>query len=239
MLEIQQLSVSFGGVHALTDVSIAVAPGCIYGLIGPNGAGKSTTINAITGTIVPTGGRILWQGEDVSRWRQHRRARAGLARTFQNLALFQRLSVRENVMCGAIHAHRDDELTVAVDEVLNALGLSEMSNEPVNMLSLGTRKRVEMARALVAKPKLLLLDEPAAGLTSSEIAEFCTRMRRLKDQGGAVLLVEHDMSLVMSLCEHLYVLDFGKLIAHGTPDEVRANPAVQAAYFGVGSDERH
>ncbi|MEJ8855143.1 ABC transporter ATP-binding protein [Variovorax robiniae] len=230
---------SFGGVHALSGVSLAIEPGRIYGLIGPNGAGKSTAINAITGTITPSAGRILWHGRDVSRWPQHRRARAGLARTFQNLALFHKLSVRENVTCGAIHAHDDAGLRAAVDTALDDFGLAEVADEPVNVLSLGTRKRVEMARATVAKPKLLLLDEPAAGLTGSEITEFSERMREFRNRGGAVLLVEHDMSLVMSLCEHLYVLDFGKLIAAGTPIEVRANPAVQAAYFGAGDDEQH
>lgn len=230
---------SFGGVHALSGVSLALEPGRIYGLIGPNGAGKSTAINAITGTVLPTTGRILWHGRDVSRWPQHRRARSGLARTFQNLALFHKLSVRENVACGAIHAHDDSKLHGAVDAALCAFGLAQVADEPVNVLSLGTRKRVEMARATVAKPKLLLLDEPAAGLTGSEIAEFSERMREFRNQGGTVLLVEHDMSLVMTLCEHLFVLDFGKLIAHGTPDEVRANPAVQAAYFGAGDEQQH
>jgi len=239
MLEIQNLSVSFGGVHALAEVSLAIEPGRIYGLIGPNGAGKSTAINAITGTIAPTRGRVLWQGEDMRRWAQHRRARAGLARTFQNLALFHRLSVRDNVSCGALHARSHAERPVAVDTALQAFGLGEVVAESVSVLSLGTRKRVEMARAMVANPKLLLLDEPAAGLTGSEIADFCAHMRSFKDRGGAVLLVEHDMSLVMSLCEHLYVLDFGRLIASGTPDEVRANPAVQAAYFGAASNEQH
>ncbi|MDM0030089.1 ABC transporter ATP-binding protein [Variovorax saccharolyticus] len=239
MLEIQQLGMSFGGVHALSGVSLAINSGRIYGLIGPNGAGKSTAINAITGTIVPTSGRILWHGKDVARWPQHRRARSGLARTFQNLALFHKLSVRENVTCGAIHAHDDSSLRGVVDTALDAFGLAQIADEPVNVLSLGTRKRVEMARATVANPKLLLLDEPAAGLTGSEIAEFSHRMREFRDQGGAVLLVEHDMSLVMTLCEHLFVLDFGKLIAAGTPDEVRANPAVQAAYFGAGDEQQH
>ncbi|WP_076998184.1 ABC transporter ATP-binding protein [Variovorax sp. KK3] len=217
---------TFGGVHALTDVSLTIEPGRIYGLIGPNGAGKSTAINAITGTIVPTAGHIRWRGEEVSRWPQFRRARAGLARTFQNLALFQKLSVRENVTCGAIHAHGDAELRAAVDAALDAFGLSAIADEPVGVLSLGTRKRVEMARATVSNPQLLLLDEPAAGLTGSEIAEFSERMREFRNRGGAVLLVEHDMGLVMSLCEQLFVLDFGKLIAAGAPDEVRADAAV-------------
>ncbi|WP_198084096.1 ABC transporter ATP-binding protein [Variovorax sp. E3] len=239
MLEIRGLSVSFGGVHALSNISISIAPGRIYGLIGPNGAGKSTTINAITGTITPTRGSILWQGEDVSRRPQHWRARAGLARTFQNLALFQQLSVRENVTCGAIRMHRDEDLVATVDSALDDFGLGDIGDSPVSVLSLGTRKRVEMARAMVANPKLLLLDEPAAGLTGGEIDDFCTRVRSLKNRGSAVLLVEHDMNLVMSLCEHLYVLDFGKLIADGTPEEVRESPAVQAAYFGAEHDEQH
>ncbi|OUL99504.1 ABC transporter ATP-binding protein [Variovorax sp. JS1663] len=239
MLETQQLGVSFGGVHALSGVSLAIEPGRIYGLIGPNGAGKSTAINAITGTIVPTAGRILWHGKDVSRWPQYRRARSGLARTFQNLALFHKLSVWENVACGALHAHDDPNLRGAVDAALDAFGLAQLADEPVNVLSLGTRKRVEMARATVANAKLLLLDEPAAGLTGGEITEFSERMREFRDRGGSVLLVEHDMSLVMTLCEHIFVLDFGKLIAGGTPDEVRANPAVQAAYFGAGDEQLH
>lgn len=239
MLEIEALSMSFGGVHALSDVSISIAPGRIYGLIGPNGAGKSTTINAITGTITPTRGRILWHGADVSRRPQHWRARAGLARTFQNLALFQHLSVRENVTCGAIRIHRDEDVGAAVDSALDDFGLSGIGDSPVSVLSLGTRKRVEMARAMVANPQLLLLDEPAAGLTGGEIEDFCTRVRSLTRRGSAVLLVEHDMNLVMSLCEHLYVLDFGRLIADGTPEQMRASPAVQAAYFGAERDEQH
>jgi branched-chain amino acid transport system ATP-binding protein len=238
-LRIEGVNVQYGGVLALSNVSLTLRSGGIFGLIGPNGAGKTTMINVITGITQPQRGRVILGGSDVSDWPVHQRARAGLARTFQNLALFASMSVRENIACGAVATIRASKYKAAasVDRVIQRLGLEALQHEPVGVLSLGARKRVEFARALVGLPSLLLLDEPAAGLAEDEIAELAKLIRELADAGTSILLVEHDMSLVMSLCHHIFVLDFGKLIAEGTTAEVQSNAVVQAAYFGQSHDE--
>lgn len=239
MLNVERLSVSYGGVKALTDLTMRLAPSRIYGLIGPNGAGKSTAINAISGAIRPGAGRICLREHDLTTRLAHQRARAGISRTFQNLALFQSMTVRENVTCGALHAAgatSSQEARATVDRLIEEFGLEEVRDQHTQALPLGIRKRVELARAFAANPSVLLLDEPAAGLTPQDMDDLKRRVLRLRDGGGITLIVEHHMGLVMSLCEHLYVLEFGKLIASGAPQEVVANPLVQTAYFG-GEDE--
>ncbi len=234
-LHVNRVSVQYGGVCALDDVSLDLKPGTVAGLIGPNGAGKSTMINVITGITKPRTGNVIFAGEDVSTWRVFERARAGLARTFQNLALFLTMTVRENITCGAIAvmaSASSRDVSDAVNRVVKLLELDDVQDALVANLSLATRKRVEFARAVVNSPALILLDEPAAGLAGDEIVKFSQVVRQFATGGSSVLLVEHDMNLVMSLCTHLFVLDFGKLIAEGSPAEVQRNPAVQAAYFG-------
>lgn len=240
-LDLAQLGVRYGGVQALEDVSLKISKGRVHGLIGPNGAGKSTTINVITGVTRPSSGRVRFNDCDITDWAPHQRACSGLARTFQNLALFPSMTVRENIACGVFadkaarsKRERDDR----IDEEIDRHRLGSIQHQPIAAQSLGTRKRIELARALVSRPSLLLLDEPAAGLAAEEVDELSMLVKGVCQKGASVLLIEHDMDLVMGLCEHLFVLDFGRLIAQGSPDQVRANPAVQAAYFGDG-DEAH
>ncbi|WP_431121042.1 ABC transporter ATP-binding protein [Variovorax paradoxus] len=239
MLNVENLSVFYGGVKALNELSMRLEPSRIYGLIGPNGAGKSTAINAISGAIRPTAGSIRLRDRDLTAQVAHERARAGIGRTFQNLALFQSMTVYENIACGALHARgaagRGDAAT-AVDRLIEEFGLEAVRDRHTKALPLGIRKRVELARAFASNPSVLLLDEPAAGLTPEDMEDLKRRVQGLRDAGGIALIVEHHMGLVMSLCEHLYVLEFGKLIASGSPQQVVADPLVQAAYFG-GDDE--
>jgi ABC-type branched-subunit amino acid transport system ATPase component len=239
VLNVEKLSVFYGGVKALNELSMRLEPSRIYGLIGPNGAGKSTAINAISGAIRPTAGSIRLRDRDLTAQVAHERARAGIGRTFQNLALFQSMTVYENIACGALHARgaagRGDAAT-AVDRLIEEFGLEAVRDRHTKALPLGIRKRVELARAFASNPSVLLLDEPAAGLTPEDMEDLKRRVQGLRDAGGIALIVEHHMGLVMSLCEHLYVLEFGKLIASGSPQQVVADPLVQAAYFG-GDDE--
>ena len=234
-LSIEDICVKYGGVDALSKVSLALTSGRIYGLIGPNGAGKSTTINVITGVVGPTSGRVLLDESDITGWPAHKRARAGLTRTFQNLALFQSMTIRENVICGMRPSNLAEEKKAQKEhftKIMQRLGLDDIQDEFVTSQSLGTRKRIELARALMGNPSLLLLDEPAAGLSGIEVEGLSTLLQELCQQGLTVLIVEHDMPLVMALCQHIFVLDFGCLIAQGAPAEIQANPAVQVAYFG-------
>ncbi len=236
-LNLERVGVRYGGVQAMDDISFQISPGRVYGLIGPNGAGKSTTINVIAGVTRPSSGRVKFNDQDITDWQPHQRARSGLARSFQNLALFPSMTVRENIACGVAAGRRGPsryDRDAIVDEEIDRFRLGPFQHELVAVQSLGMRKRVELARALVSKPSLLLLDEPAAGLAPQEIHELSILVRGICGTGASVLLIEHDMDLVMSLCEHIFVLDFGRLIAEGTPNEVRANPVVQAAYFGDG-----
>ena len=236
-LHLERVGVRYGGVQAMDDVSFHILPGRVYGLIGPNGAGKSTTINVIAGVTRPSSGRVKFNDQDITDWQPHQRARSGLARSFQNLALFPSMTVRENIACGVAAGKRGPsrhDRDAIVDEEIDRLGLGPFQHELITVQSLGMRKRVELARALVSKPSLLLLDEPAAGLAAQEIHELSNLVRGICATGASVLLIEHDMDLVMSLCEHIFVLDFGRLIAEGAPNEVRANPVVLAAYFGDG-----
>jgi branched-chain amino acid transport system ATP-binding protein len=244
------VTVRFGGVHALTGVSMAVQANAITGLVGPNGAGKTTLFGVLSGLLRPTAGRVLMDGEDVTVASPQRRAKRGLARTFQRPQLFSGLSVRDHLALahrlanrrssfwrGAIgldRRYRSDAEDEVVTKLASTLQLESLLDVPVDRLGLGTSRIVEVARALAADPRVLLLDEPSSGLDSRETSGLADVLRSVqREQGVALVLVEHDLELVMSMCHDVFVLDFGQVIANGTPDEVRADPAVQAAYIGA------
>jgi branched-chain amino acid transport system ATP-binding protein len=243
LLDVRRLDVSFGGVRAVDGVDLAVEAGTIVGLIGPNGAGKTTLIDAVTGFVRPTGGTISLDGLDLRRRPPYRRARLGLARSWQSLELFADLSVRENVAVtadagrwwsfarDAVRA-RPAPVPRAVDEALEAVGLDAHRDRPPDELSLGQRKLLGVARALAQSPRLVCMDEPAAGLDTSESVAFGSSLRSLLEQGISILLVDHDMGLVLSVCDVVYVLDDGAILASGTPRDVRADQRVIAAYLG-------
>jgi branched-chain amino acid transport system ATP-binding protein len=237
LLAAEQVSVSFGGLRALDQVDLTVEPACVTGLIGPNGAGKTTLFNVVCGLQETDAGRVVLDGEDVSKLKAHQRARRGLARTFQRLEVFGSLSARENVLTGAeIHRawskDRSDPRTVA-DELVDRVGLRDVADEQADTLPTGMLRLVEVARALAARPRVLLLDEPSSGLDEHESDVFAKLLLDLAGEGLAVLMVEHDVPLVMEVCTQIHVLDFGKKIAQGTPDEIQANAEVQAAYLGA------
>jgi branched-chain amino acid transport system ATP-binding protein len=239
-LAVQEISVRFGGLQALQDVSLDVHAGAVNGLIGPNGAGKTTLFNVITGLQPPTHGRVVLRGTDVTRAAPHQRARLGVARTFQRLELFGTLTARENVQMAAETRRRRPTgagSRVEADILLTHVGLSHVADEPTDLLPTGLARLVELARALATAPSVLLLDEPSSGLNQEETAELGRVLRDLAGRGMAVLLVEHDMSLVMNVCDHVSVLDYGVVIASGDPATVQADPAVQAAYLGAAEEE--
>ena len=247
-LEVRSVTVRFGGITALDDVSLTAAPRRVTGIIGPNGAGKTTLLNVLCGLVRPESGQIWFDGRELTRLRPHKLAALGIARTLQGVGLFDGLSVAENVMVGATsHARagfwsglfglprsdRDEQqLRKLAVEALDRVGAADLADAMPGTLAYGLRKRVALARALVARPRLLLLDEPASGLSESELPELGGLISRLTDD-ASVVVIEHRMDLMMSVCHTITVLDFGKVIADGTPAEVQASPAVTAAYLGV------
>ena len=241
VLSARGVSVSFGGVHAVVDVDLDVEPGQLVGLIGPNGAGKTTFIDAITGFVAHRGSVSL-DGRDITDAAPHARVRWGLARTWQSIELFDDLTVRENLHVAASHPSIPATLrelftgrrtrSDAVDEALSSLSLGDLTEATPAELTQGQRKLVAVARALAARPKLLCLDEPAAGLDVHESAELGRHLRTVVDHGTPILLVDHDMGLVLGISDHVVVLEFGQVIARGTPAEMRSNPRVVEAYLG-------
>jgi branched-chain amino acid transport system ATP-binding protein len=251
-LEVRDLSVSFGGVAALADVSFTVAPGAVTSLIGPNGAGKTTAFNVITGFQRPTSGRVSHEGVTITGWRPHRIAERGLVRTFQKTSVFPGLTVTENVLTG-LHLRgrvglpaalfrrsrvRDEERRLAEDaeQLIGFVGLAARRDAAANALAYGEQRLLELAVAMAAQPRLLLLDEPASGMTASEKMAVAELIAKIRDTGVTVFLVEHDMRLVMGISDRVLVLNYGRLIADGRAAEVRRNPDVIRAYLGTHAD---
>jgi branched-chain amino acid transport system ATP-binding protein len=252
VLEVDRVTVRFGGVVALNEVSFRIRKGEIFGLIGPNGAGKTTCFNAMTGVYRPTSGGIRFEGRSIVGKKKHEITRGGIARTFQNVRLFPEMTALENVMVGADAHHKTSVLGALFRlprhwreertgrdrslELLRFVGIERRAGEVSRSLSYGEQRRLEIARALATNPTLLCLDEPAAGFNPAEKADLLALIRRISDTGVTILLIEHDMRLVMGVTDRIVVLEFGKKIAEGTPHEVRDNPAVIAAYLGVPTD---
>jgi len=249
LLELRAVDKIFGGLHAVRGVSFQVEKGAIFGLIGPNGAGKTTLFNVITGVYTPEHGQILFEGRNIAGLKPALIAERGVARTFQNIRIFRTMTVAENVMVAGHHLHkasiadamlrtrsyeRDEQaLTKRAQELLEVLGLAELAQEVAGSLPYGSQRRLEIARGLMLSPQLLLLDEPAAGMNSQEARTLNEQIRFLRDQLGlTVILVEHNMAVVMNVCETIHVVDHGETIAQGTPAEIKSHPKVLAAYLG-------
>jgi branched-chain amino acid transport system ATP-binding protein len=239
LLEVRGANVRFGGHAAVRDVDLDVDAGAVTGLIGPNGAGKTTLFNVITGLQETVGGRVLLSGQDLSGAKAHVRARRGIARTFQRLEVFGSLTARENILTAAEirrswsrEGRRRASVHDEVEELIDLVGIRAVADERVDAMPTGLARLVELGRALATRPKVLLLDEPASGLDDAESESFAQLLVQLAEGGMAVLLVEHDVHLVMRVCHHLYVLDFGAILASGTPAEIQGNQAVLDAYLG-------
>ena len=253
ILAVQNLTLKFGGLTALDDVSFHINPGEILGLIGPNGAGKTTCFNAVTGVYRPTSGDIHFQGRSIAGMKRYKIAKAGIARTFQNIRLFPSMTALENVLVGAdaqhttgmasalfrLPKHRREEREghERAMELLRFMGIHKHADELAANLSYGDQRRLEIARAMATGPRLICLDEPAAGFNPAEKVQLMELIRKVRDRGFTVLLIEHDMKLVMGVTDRIVVLEFGRKIAEGLPAEIRDNPAVIAAYLGVEEDD--
>ena len=249
VLEMQNVEKNFGGVRAIDNFSVTLEPGKIHGLIGPNGAGKTTIFNNITGIYAPNSGKIIFNGTDITGSAPHRVAQLGIGRTFQNIRLFSNLSVLSNVVIASNldatynladamfktkkYKEREKHLEEKAMDLLEVVGLADKANEQASSLPYGHQRKLEIARAMALDPKLLLLDEPAAGMNPNETEELMHTIRSVRDQFGvAILLLEHDMNFVMGICEEITVLDYGRVIARGDGKTIRNNPKVIAAYLG-------
>ena len=249
LLRVDHLHREFGGVHAIEDLSFAIGAGTIHSIIGPNGAGKTTLLNLLTGVYVPSSGRIFLDERDVTGLKPFQLAALGMSRTFQNLQLFMNMSAVENVMVGH-HLHLDTSFLPSFlrlprvaradaacrkhcQQLMDFVGCGRYLHSEASAMPYGALKRLEIARALAAKPKILLLDEPAAGLNATESREIDEVIKRVAADGVTVVLVEHDMKMVMGISDHILALDYGRKLAEGTPDQVRANQDVVAAYLGA------
>ena len=251
LLRVENLTKNFGGVHAVENLTFAIPAGSVFSIIGPNGAGKTTLLNLLSGVYVPTRGTILFEGRDLTRRPPHEYAASGIARTFQNLQLFMNMSALENVMVGgALHercglaaallrlpalARAERAARAKAEELMHWVGLAGQVGAMADELPYGSLKRLEIARALAGRPRLLLLDEPAAGLNATETLEIDALITRLADSGVTVVLVEHNMRLVMGVSDHILVLDHGRRLAEGAAREVRHDPRVIEAYLGSGA----
>lgn len=252
MLKLEHATIKFGGLVAVNDLSTEIRSGTIFGLIGPNGAGKTTAFNIITGIYAPTSGKVVFNGEEIQGKRPYMITSKGIARTYQNINLFKNMTVLDNVMIGThsktksglisnilnTKAKRDEERasTDHCMKILGFMGLADKAALKANSLSYGEQRKLEIARALAVEPKLLLLDEPAAGMNLTEKDELAHTIRKIRDRGITILLVEHNMKLVMNVCEEICVLNYGKKLAQGTPAQIQNNPDVIAAYLGGVTD---